>query len=187
MLDKEFNERGIFMPKLKYSEELKSKVIHYVLEGHSMYQAAKEFYVGKGTVQKWMNAYRVHGVNGICIKQNNHNKYTGDFKIHVIEYKQNNQLSARQTAAHFNIPSWQSILNWEKIYQQRGPDTLKKETRGKANFNTGTMKGRRPNFSPKSEIETLQEENQRLRMENEYLKKLNALIQERERSEKPIK
>ena len=100
------------MPKTKYSEELKLKVIYYVLEGHSMYQAAKEFYAGKGTVQKWMNAYRIHGVNGICIKQNNHNKYTGDFKVHVIEYKQNNQLSARQVAAHFNIPSWQSILSW---------------------------------------------------------------------------
>ena len=28
---------------------------------------------------------------------------------------------------------------------------------------------------------------QRLRMENEYLKKLNALVQEREKSKKPIK
>ncbi len=64
---------------------------------------------------------------------------------------------------------------------------MKKETRGKANFNTGTMKGRRANFSQKSEIETLQKENQYLRMENEYLKKLNALIQEREKLEKPIK
>lgn len=35
--------------------------------------------------------------------------------------------------------------------------------------------------------EDLLAEVQRLRMENEYLKKLNALIQEREKSEKPIK
>ena len=172
------------MPKLKYSEELKLNVIHYVLDGHSMIQAAKKFYVGKQTVQKWMDAYRIHGINGIRIKQHDHNKYTGDFKVHVIEYKQINQLSARQTAAHFNIPTWQSIINWEKIYDQKGPDALKKENRGKAGFSTGTMKGKKPDFSPKSEIETLQEENQRLRMENEYLKKLNALIQKREKSEK---
>ena len=31
------------------------------------------------------------------------------------------------------------------------------------------------------------EEVQRLRMENEYLKKLNALVQEREKSKKPTK
>ena len=75
------------MSKLKYSGKLKLKVIHYVLDGHSMYQAVKEFYVGKGTVQKWMHAYRTHGVNGICIRQHNYNKYTGDFKAHMIEYK----------------------------------------------------------------------------------------------------
>lgn len=46
--------------------------------------------------------------------------------------------------------------------------------------------------SQKSQIKTeanegLLAEVQRLRMENEYLKKLNALIQEREKSEKPTK
>ena len=175
------------MPNLKYSEELKLKVIHYVLEGHSMHQAAKEFSVGKQTVQKWIDAYKAHGVKGILIKQHDHNRYTGDFKVHVIEYKQNNQLSAKQTAAYFNIPSWQSILNWEKIYNQEGTDALRQERRGKSGFRTGTMKGKKPDFSPKSEIETLQEENRRLRMENEYLKKLNALIQEREKSGKRTK
>ena len=175
------------MPELKYSEELKLQVIHYVLAGHSTIQASKEFFVGKQTVQKWMDAYKAHGVKGILIKQHDHNKYTGDFKVHVIEYRQVHQLSARQTAAHFNIPSWQTVLNWEKIYHQEGPDALRQERRGKAGYNTGTMKGRKPQFSPKSEIETLQEENQRLRMENEYLKKLNALIQEREKSGKKTK
>ena len=91
-----------------------------------MHQAAKEFYVGKQTDQKWMDAYKAHGISCILIKQHSHNKYTGDFKISVIEYKQINQLSARQTAAYFNIPSWQSILNWEKIYIQKGPGMLSK-------------------------------------------------------------
>ena len=49
------------------------------------------------------------------------------------------------------------------------------------------MKGKKRTFEQKSEVESLQEENQRLRMENEYLKKLNALIQEREKSEKQTK
>lgn len=38
-----------------------------------------------------------------------------------------------------------------------------------------------------NENEDLLVEVQRLQMENEYLKKLNALIQEREKSEKPTK
>ena len=86
------------MPKLKYSDELKLKVIHYLMEGHSLLEAEKEFHIGKQNIQKWRDAYELHGVNGIRIKQSKHNKYTGDFKVHVIEYKQMHQLSARQTA-----------------------------------------------------------------------------------------
>ena len=175
------------MPKLKYSEELKLKVIHYLMEGHSLIEAEKEFHIVKQNIQKWRDAYELHGVKGILIKQNNHNKDTGDFKVHVIEYKQMHQLSARQTAAHFNIPTWQSVLNWEKLYKQEGPDALRRERRGKAGYGSGTMKGKKRTFEPKSEVETLQEENQRLRMENDYLKKLNDLIKEREKSKKQTK
>ena len=48
---------------------------------------------------------------------------------------------------------------------------------------------KKPRKSKKNinENEDLLAEVQRLRMENEYLKKLNALIQEREKSEKTIK
>ena len=60
-----------------------------------------------------------------------------------------------------------------------------KEQRGR----TSKMGTKHPR-KPKTNIETNEDllaEVQRLRMENEYLKKLNALIQKRERSEKPTK
>ena len=51
------------------------------------------------------------------------------------------------------------------------------------------MGTKRPRKSKKN-LETNEDllaEVQRLRMENEYLKKLNALVQEREKSKKPTK
>lgn len=50
----------------------------------------------------------------------------------------------------------------------------------------GIKKPRKPKKNV-NENEDLLAEVQRLRMENEYLKKLNALIQKREKSEKPTK
>lgn len=50
----------------------------------------------------------------------------------------------------------------------------------------GIKKPRKPKKNI-NENEDLLAEVQRLQMENEYLKKLNALIQEREKSEKTIK
>lgn len=73
-----------------------------------MLQVTKKFYVGKQIVQ-----------NDIHIKQHSHNKYNGDFKAHVIEYKPINLLSTGQNAVHFNISSLQSILDCKRIYHQK--------------------------------------------------------------------
>ena len=53
-----------------------------------------------------------------------------------------------------------------------------KERRGRACKASGTQKGRPPKLDKNVE-EDLIAENQRLRMEIEYLKKLDALVQER--------
>jgi len=175
------------MPQLKYSEAFKLEIVQYMQSGHSIDQASKVYVVDKESIRKWVSAYKYHGVEGLLIKQHNRNKYTGDFKKSVIEYMQQNSLSQKQTAALFNIPSHRSIASWESKYLKEGPAALFIETRGKAGYKTGVMKGQKPTFSKKEKGESLLEENRRLRMENEYLKKLNALIQEREECEKPTK
>jgi transposase len=111
--------------------------------------------------------------------------YSGDFKLAVVEYMYNEGYSARNAAAHFNIASHPTVSKWERIYLEEGPEALYVERRGRG----GNMKKGRP---PKLKLEKQTEEDliaevQRLQMENEYLKKLNALVQERERSAKKTK
>ncbi len=67
---------------------------------------------------------------------------------------------------------------WERIFLEEGVEGLMKERRGRASVASGTRKGRPPKLDKKVE-EDLIAENQRLRMENEYLKKLDALVRER--------
>lgn len=74
---------------------------------------------------------------------------------------------------------------WERKYDEEGKEALYKENRGRAS----KMGTKRPGKT-KNDINTNEDllaEVQRLRMENEYLKKLNALVQEREKSRKPTK
>lgn len=173
----------IFMSKKKYIVELKLEIVLKYLNGYeSLKKLSKEYHVHYSDIQKWRDAYIEHGVAGLCTV---HGSYTGEFKISVVEYIHNTGASIRKTAAHFNIPSPQSVSSWLRIYNEHGKEALFIENRGKSMMKKSykTQKNTKKNETN----EDLLEEVKRLRMENEYLKKLNALIQEREKSPKSTK
>ncbi len=68
-----------------------------------------------------------------------------------------------------------TIKRWERIYLEEGEEGLKRERRGRATKADSVSKGRPPKLQRQVE-EDLIAENQRLRMELEYLKKLSALV-----------
>ena len=110
--------------------------------------------------------------------------YSGEFKIGVIMDMRENYLSHRETVRkYWNTQNrteedkyLHTLRNWERIYLEEGVKGLMKERRGKGS------KGRPPKLDKETE-EDLISENQRLRMEIEYLKKLDALVRKREQEE----
>ena len=159
----------------KYSNEFKLEVVKYYLEGHhSRAGTARKFGMPSSTpLKEWIKKYQEHGPEGLIKQQKS--SYSGEFKQNVVEYMHDNHLSATQTAIHFRLQT-PIVLKWERIYYEEGPQGLYKERRGR-NKNMSS-KPRKKKLSKEVE-EDLIAENQRLRMENEYLKKLNALVQER--------
>ena len=113
-------------------------------------------------------------------------RYTGEFKQRVVEAMRKNGLSYRETAREYGISDDKSVASWERIYLEEGPEGLYIERRGRALSAGGTRKGRPPKLDKKVE-EDLIAEVQRLRAENAYLKKLNALVSERVRQKKKHK
>ena len=104
-------------------------------------------------------------------------KYSREFKLSVILDMRNNNLGYNETMRKYNINAHMSIQNWERKYLEEGIEGLAKDNRGRPTVN-GKKRGRPPKLDKQVE-EDLIAENQRLRMENEYLKKLNALVRER--------
>lgn len=68
-----------------------------------------------------------------------------------------------------------TLRTWKCKYLEEGAKGFMKEKRGKACKTKGTQKGRPPKLDKKFEEELIAE-NQQLRMEIEYLKKLSALV-----------
>ena len=115
-------------------------------------------------------------------KGQKYKKYSAEYKLNVIMAMQEHRLGYVETARKYDIPNYRVIQRWERIFLEEGAEGLMKERRGKACAASGTKKGRPPKLDPKVE-EDLIAENQRLRMEIEYLKKLDALVREREERE----
>ena len=102
-------------------------------------------------------------------------RYTAEFKKMVIKTMLEEKLSYRETARRFEVNNHHTIQDWEQIYLTEGPEGFDIERRGCS---------RPPKELPKSVEEDLLAEVQRLRAENEYLKKLQALVLEDERRQR---
>ena len=117
--------------------------------------------------------------------------YSAEFKIGVIMDMREHHLSYHETVRKYELGNDQTggarlmLQRWERIYLEEGAEGLMKERRGRACSAGGTRKGRSPKLDKKVK-EDLIAENQRLRMEIEYLKKLSALVlaEERENGKK---
>ena len=115
-------------------------------------------------------------------KKGQQRKYSAEFKIGVIMDMREHRLGYCETVRKYwpvtgsNADNYKNaVKRWERIFLEEGAEGLMKERRGRACAASGTKKGRSPKLNPKVE-EDLIAENQRLRMEIEYLKKLSALV-----------
>lgn len=119
-------------------------------------------------------------------KGSKNKKYSAEFKISVIMDMREHHLGYCETARKYDIgdPKFGGVVHtiqgWERIFLEEGAEGLMKERRGRACKASGTRKGRPPKLDKKIE-EDLIAENQRLRMEIDYLKKLSALVLAEER------
>ena len=159
----------------KYSSEFKLEVVNYYLSNYTSYNdVAKYFDISSSTsIKRWVSKYKKHGSKGLL--KNFHTSYDGTFKQNVVEYMHTNHLSYNETANQFNLGCDKIVKNWECIYYEEGPQGLYKEEQRGNKKNMKIDKKKNKNINE----EDLVAEVERLRMENAYLKKLQALVQER--------
>jgi transposase len=161
----------------RYPVELKLKAIEDWREGKmSIAEIIRKYNISPQTLNRWVAEYDSQGIDGLVRKPKN-KIHTGEFKQTVVEDMRKNGLSQSEVSRKYSIGRRQ-VQVWERIYLQEGPKGLYIERRGRG------LKLDAPKEKitlDKAVEEDLIAENQRLRMENEYLKKLNALIQAKEK------
>ena len=166
----------------RYSKEFKLKVVNDYFEGGGSlkYLTTKYGVSSYSLIQSWINTYEQDGEEGLT-RRGTKTKYSGEFKLRVIQYRQVNQLSYKETANHFEINLGSTVASWQRIYSEQGFEGLSRPI-GRSKKVPDHVKGipsKKLNESEKEELIRLREENQYLKASIAYQKKLKALVQER--------
>jgi len=168
----------------KYTSEEKLQAALRYLEGkESSREIAKTVGTDHKAILNWAKQYEYNGAEAFIKRYTN---YSAKFKLDVLNYMIENGTSLSETAAIFHIATPSTLRLWKKQFETKGYDALQSRKKGRPSMKKDTKK--QPKQAPvEGTPEALQAEINRLRMENEYLKKLNALVQAKEKSPKKTK
>ncbi|MDH6353651.1 transposase [Brevibacillus sp. 1238] len=163
-----------------FSTDEKLSAIHRYLNGNESFSViSSSIGTSKSEVIKWVQHYQHHGIEAFTKL---YTGYSAQFKLDVLHYMNEQGTSIRETAARFNIPSHSLLIQWKKQVEWQGIDALKPKKKGRPSMQKKNHGSSNTQVPAEESLEALKAENERLRMENTYLKKLNALVQSKEKS-----
>jgi transposase len=165
----------------KYSKELRVKVVTNIEAGNSINGASLKYGVSRKTALRWYRNYKSGGIEQLISAPQ---KYSMEFKLQALVYKEENSLSYLQAASDLRIPNEATLYQWGKIYTEQGLDGLQDTRKGRPPKMPKKKDEKRKTLTREQELEA---EIAKLQMENAYLKKLNALVHKREKSKKETK
>ncbi len=169
----------------KFSSEEKIQAVKQYIDGNERGKTiAKSIGVHPSLLHQWIKQFEYYGEDAF---EKRYTVYPAQFKLDVLNYMNEHGTSIRETAAIFNIPSYETLRKWKVAYETQGLDALQSKKKGRPTMKKEIIRQSNTQVPVEGSIEALQAENERLRMENAYLKKLNALVQNKEKSQNKTK
>ena len=166
----------------RYDEDFKRGVVQDHLSGLGGPRVlASKYGIDQSTIGKWIDSYRQHGDAGLRRKKSGI-YYSAQFKLSALKRMWREELTYRQTATLFDLRGGTGIIvRWERQYHEGGPKALEPKGRGRPKQMSAPKPPKPPKLScaPAHEpqaLQALRQENEYLRAEVAYLKKLDALV-----------
>lgn len=160
----------------KHKTEFKLGLIKEHEGGASINALSKHWDVSTSQIRKWVDQYNSSGLQGISRKPKQ--QYSEEFKLTVVQAYLQKRISLRDCCLDFGIPSIGIVSSWVKAYERLGAQGLISQPKGRKAVSE--KKPREKPVKPLTRLEELEKENLYLRAENELLKKLEALAQNKE-------
>ena len=167
-MSKKYKKHG-YAERLKYMHMLENGISRHYIEAH--------FGINKKLLGYLWGRYQSEGPSGLLKKQNVKADYT--FKVQVLRDIEKNHLTLVEASLKYNVSDSQIIV-WKRIAKTHGYESLAiTRPRGRPPKNDmGRPRKKKP--EEMTELELLQLRVKELEAENALLKKVKALVEERE-------
>ena len=169
--------------KKDFSLEEKLAAIKLVEQGQSARSVSRDLHLNRNNLYEWLAAYKDMGIRGLKPKRKKKKRVPYEERCKIIREYQESELTLYQLSGKYGVSS--GVLgNWVRLVEDNGFDALMPK---KGERKTGMKRTKRlPKEECEKENERLRKENERLRLENLLLKKVKALVEEREAQNRAI-
>ena len=165
---------GVYFMRKKHDYQVLLKYMHMLEDGYSINYVHTNYGISKARLSKLWFLYQKKGVN--VLHRQEYTRSNATFRHKVVLDIENNGISLVQASIKYGV-STISLWKWLKIYHKGGIEAL----------SITKKRGRPPGMGrpkkeqkPETELERLQRENRELKIELALLKKVKALVEERE-------
>ena len=165
----------------KLTRENKIEIYERRKNGETISSLAKAFDVHKSNIEYLIALIKKHGFD--ILRKDKNRLYSKDFKLQIINRILVNHESINSVAIDIGFPAPSILHNWLSKFKENEYNVVEKKKGRKPKSMTKPKKNDKV-LSEKEKIKLLEDEIIYLKAENEYLKKLRALVQERELTEK---
>lgn len=171
------------MPKL--TREQKIEIYNKSINGYSSKSLSKEYSVLSSNIRYLIRLIQVHGFK--ILRDDKNRYYSPELKKQIIECVLLQNASIRSTSIQYGLSSPGILSNWIKQYKIQNYVIVEKKRGRPPDMPFMKVIKKYEDMTQDEKVKFLEEKTLYLEAENEYLKKLRAVVQKRKNQQQKKK